>query len=222
MQLSTSTLLFLTSCLAILPLHSAALSWHSDLRRADLPDLPYPPNNNAATCSRDGSNTFSLSLVPDTPPSVNVLSTTKSSRAVVMPRAGSEALPHICRQLTSFFFPSVPYRFFKLGIPPLLPGNVYILSIRTPANKRIDEISAHLVMGTTLARGKMLGTSTPMSSVGTLQIIVPARAEVRVMVVFQEGNTPGEIALFALGTAQDPSATWPDRFGPNAPPLAKT
>lgn len=61
-----------------------------------------------------------------------------------------------------------------------------------------------------------------MTNVGTLQIMVQARVEVNINVVFQEGNTPGEMAFFALGAAQDPSAAWPNRFGPGPVGVAKT
>lgn len=209
--LSHPTLLFLTSCFALLPFHGLAQPRRSNLQRANLPDLSYPPNHDAATCPRDSSNTLRLSFVPDTTTSANILSQTKSNRAVVVPRAQSGALPDVCRQIASFFFPAIPYRFLNIGFPRLLPGNVYLISIRTPAGKRIDTISARVVVGTGPAQDRLLGTSKPMSNVGTLRITVQAQAEVSIGVIFEEGNTPGEIAMFALGTVQLQSPPWPIR-----------
>lgn len=211
--LRSSALLFLTSCLALLPLHGLAQSRRSILRRATLPDLPYPPDHNAATCPRDRSYTTSLSFVPDTESPSTLRTKTKPTRAIIVPRARSGALPDVCYQTASFFFPALPYRYFRLALPPFLPGNVYVFSIRTPANKRIDEISARVVAGPGPPQNRLLDISIPMSSVGTLRMVVQARLEVVIRVVFQEGNTPGEIAMFALGTAPDPSAAFPIRGG---------
>lgn len=207
--LISSTLLFFISGLALLPFHSLALPQRSALRRADLPALTYPQDHNAATCPLDKSNTLNLSLQPDTTHPTTGLSNTKSTRAILVPRAGSGVLPGVCHQIASFYFPTLPYRFFRMGFPQLLPGNVYVISIRTPAGKRIDEISARVRVGdTSPPQRSLIGITQPWSNVGTLQIAVQATAEVDIGVVFQEGNTPGEVAIFALGPVPDSVNTW--------------
>lgn len=206
--LSSSTLLFFISSLALVPFRGFALPQRSDLRRAGLPELRYPENHNAATCPVDRLNTLSLSLQPDTAHVPNGPSLKKSSRAVIVPRVRSGALPGVCHQIASFFFPPLPYRYFRMGFPHLLPGNVYVLSIRTPVGKRIDEIAARVVVGTGPAQRRLIGITQPWSNVGTLELVVQARAEVDIGVVFQERNTPGELAIFALGPIPDPVQAW--------------